>query len=269
VEWTTQSDEGQRADAYGNGHDTQPLPPQPPPLPQAPLPPQPHPPLPEESITPPVTSPPPPVPTHAAPMPPATPQSPSGFEHCPSCGAMVAADQRYCLECGHRRGEPRLPFMDAVVFMDAMNQPSAEPASASSKKKKKGISPNTALIAGVGTLLLALGIGVLIGRSGGHGAAPASQAPIVIKGGTGEEEVKTASTGGEAAGGGGTKVKSKKQLVKAKTQAAETGEGAEKVLHTAPGVNLPPAKIQVGEKCEKKVAGCNSKGEFDGSYFGE
>jgi hypothetical protein len=29
-------------------------------------------------------------------------------------------DQRYCLACGARRGDPRLPFMDAVVLMDAM-----------------------------------------------------------------------------------------------------------------------------------------------------
>jgi hypothetical protein len=268
VEWTTQSDEGHQADAYGNGHDTQPLPPQPPLPPQAqpPLAPQPHPPLPEESVTPPVTSPPPPVPTHAAPMPSATPQSPSGFEHCPSCGALVAADQRYCLECGHRRGEPRLPFMDAVVFMDAMNQPPAA-ASASPKKKKKGISPNAALIAGIGTLLLALGIGVLIGRSGDHSAAPASQAPIVIKGGGGEE---VASTGAETTGGGtSTKGKSKKQIVKAKKQAAESGEGAASVLHYSSKAK-PPAKptAQLGEKCAKGTAGCAANGKFEGSFFG-
>ena len=113
---------------------------------------------------------PPPVPT---PRHPARrhPAGPAGFEQCPSCGALVAVDQRYCLECGHRRGDPRLPFMDAVVFMDAMNRP-PETASASTKGKKRGISPNAALIAGVGTLLLALGIGVLIGRSGNHTSAP-------------------------------------------------------------------------------------------------
>jgi hypothetical protein len=278
VEWTTQSEEGRAAGAYGNGHDThgngqetQPLPPQPPLPPQShpPLPPQPHPPLPEEGLSPPVTTPPAPVPTHSAPMTPAQ-QAASGYEHCPSCGALMAADQRYCLECGHRRGEPRLPFMDAVVFMDAMNQP-PETASASPKARKRGISPNAALIAGVGTLLLALGIGVLIGRSGDHSAAPASQAPIVIHGGTGEEVAKSSSTGSsETIGGGGsTKGQSKKQIVKEKKKAAETGKGAEEVLHTAPGVNLPPPKIQVGEKCDKNVAGCNSSGEFDGSYFGE
>jgi hypothetical protein len=261
VEWTTQSDEGP-VGAYGNGYDTQPLPTQPPPQPL-------HAPLPEESVTPPVTSAPPPVPTHAAPVPSAAPQALSGFEQCPSCGALVAVDQRYCLECGHRRGEPRLPFMDAVVFMDAMNRP-PEAAAASTKTKKRGISPNTALIAGVGTLLLALGIGVLIGRSG-HGSAPAAAAPqVVTVSGAGAEEAKASSSGGETIGGGaGTHGKSKKQVVKTKKKAAETGEGAEKVLHPAPGVNLPKATTQIGEKCEKEVAGCSKNGKFEGTFFGE
>lgn len=265
MEWTTQTGEIQ-AETYGNGHDAQP-----PdgnghetqPLPMPPT----H--LPEESVAPPVTSAPAPVPAHhAAPAPSATPQAPSGYEQCPSCGAMVAVDQRYCLECGHRRGEPRLPFMDAVVFMDAMNRP-PEAAAASTKSRKRGISPNAALIAGVGTLLLALGVGVMIGRSGDHSSAPASQAPIVIKGGTGGEEAATASTAGGAIGGTSTKGKSKKQIVKAKKKAAETGEGAENVLHTSSDVKMAPPTIKVGGKCDKGVAGCSNSGKFDGSFFGE
>ncbi len=31
-------------------------------------------------------------------------------EACPNCAAPMAADQRYCLNCGARRGEPRVPF---------------------------------------------------------------------------------------------------------------------------------------------------------------
>lgn len=203
-----------------------------------------------------------------------THQAPAGYEQCPSCGAFVAVDQRYCLECGHRRGEPRLPFMDAVVFMDAMNRP-PEPEITSTKAKKRGISPNAALIAGVGTLLLALGIGVLIGRSGDHGTTAANQPPIVIKGGT--EEAATAASGATggggsravAGGGGSIKGKSKKQVVKQKTAEAESGKGANEVLHTAPGVKMAPPTVKIGGKCEKDAAGCNENGEFDGSFFGE
>ena len=68
-------------------------------------------------------------------------------DQCPSCGAVLAADQRYCLECGHRHGDPRLPFMDAVVLMDAVKRPRQAPPPPP-KKKRSGISPNAALIAG-------------------------------------------------------------------------------------------------------------------------
>lgn len=33
-------------------------------------------------------------------------------EQCAACGAPLATDQRYCLNCGERRAEPRLPFLE-------------------------------------------------------------------------------------------------------------------------------------------------------------
>jgi hypothetical protein len=181
-------------------------------------------------------------------------------------------DQRYCLECGHRRGEPRLPFMDAVVFMDAMNKPPEPPAPTGKKTKRGGISPNAALIAGVGTLLLALGIGVLIGRSGDHGGTQAAAAPQVVTvsgGGEAAEASSSAAGGTHTSGGASTKGKSKKQVVKQKAAEAESGQGAEEVLHTAAGVKMAPATQKIGASCEKEVAGCNKEGKFDGSFFGE
>lgn len=257
MEWTTQSGEG-------NGHDTQPLPPIPDPV-------VPH--FAEESVLPPVTQAPPPVPTHAAPIPEAAPQVPSGFEHCPSCGALIAVDQRYCLECGHRHGEPRLPFMDAVVFMDAMNRPPEARSDTPKKTRRGGISPNAALIAGVGVLLLALGIGVLIGRSGNHGATQAAAPPqvVTVGGGTEEAQASTSSAGGGSAAKGptSTKGKTKKEIVKQKSKEAESGQGAEEVLHTANGVKMAPATQKIGASCDKEVAGCSKSGKFDGSFFGE
>lgn len=35
-------------------------------------------------------------------------------EPCPSCGAPLAGDQRYCLHCGARRPEARLEFLDVL-----------------------------------------------------------------------------------------------------------------------------------------------------------
>jgi hypothetical protein len=187
-------------------------------------------------------------------------------DRCPSCGAALASDQRYCLECGQRRGDPRLPFMDAVVLMEAVRRPAEAPPPP--KGKRKGISPNAALITGIGVLLLALGVGVLIGRSGSNEvAAPARQAPIVIHSGGGEETA-TASSGGNTTGGTGSKAKTKKQKQAALKQ-AEAHPAAEGVLKPTAGVNLPPAKIQPGAACqEQNEAGCEN-GKFNGNFFGE
>lgn len=190
-----------------------------------------------------------------------------GGDQCPSCGALLASDQRYCLECGQRRGDPRLPFMDAVVLMEAVKRPNQAPPPPP-KKKRSGISPNAALIAGIGTLLLALGIGVLIGRSGNNEvAAPAQQAPIVIHSGGGGEEA-TASTGKSTTGGGSaSKAKTEKQK-EAALKEAEAHPAAEEVLKPTAGVKLPPAKVQPGGKCESGTAGCEN-GKFSGNFFGE
>jgi hypothetical protein len=190
-------------------------------------------------------------------------------EQCPSCGNPVASDQRYCLNCGQRCGEPRLPFMNAVTFMEAMKRPAASSA-APPRKTKRRLSPNAALIAGVGTLLLAMGVGVLIGRSGhDSGATNAAATPQVIKveGGGGTAETETAAVSGKGAGGTGKSKPSKKAAKQAQAR-ADSGKGAEEVLKPSGDVKLPPATVQPGEKCESGAAGCKG-GEFTGEFFGE
>jgi hypothetical protein len=219
-----------------------------------------------------------------------------GNESCPSCGARMAADQRYCLSCGHRRGDPRLPFMDAVVFMESMSAPGAggaasPPPPPSAPKSSPRMNANAALIAGVATLILAIGVGFLIGRSGHEGSSnAAAQAPIkVIEiGGGGGSETAAAATTGEAAATGGAKASSKskggskltkeaaaspKATKKAKEN-SEVGEhgaskATEEVLHTEGDVKLAEPEVKVGGACEKGTAGCGDTGEFEGNFFGE
>jgi hypothetical protein len=187
-------------------------------------------------------------------------------EHCPSCGSIVAADQRYCLHCGQRCGEPRLPFMNAVTFMDSMKAPAQAEASSPPPKQRRRLSPNAALIAGVGTLLLAMGVGVLIGHSGNQSVATnAAPQVITVHGGGEETETAAAANKGDASGKGGKK--SKKASASAKKK-AENGQGAEEVLKPSAGVKLPPATAEVGSKCEQGAAGCKG-GEFTGEFFGE
>lgn len=188
-------------------------------------------------------------------------------EACGSCGAPMASDQRYCLECGQRRGDPRLPFMDAVVLMDAVKRSRQAPPPPPPKRRRSGVSPNAALIAGIGTLLLALGIGVLIGRSGTHEVAQTAAAPQVIKIGGGEGESATSSKGGSTGGGAASKAKTKKQR-QAALKEAEAHPAAEEVLKPAGNVDLPEAKVQPGDKCKNSEAGCEG-GEFTGNFFGE
>jgi len=182
----------------------------------------------------------------------------------------VAADQRYCLHCGQRCGEPRLPFMNAVTFMDSMRAPAeavAGPAPQQQSRRRR-ISPNAALIAGVGTLLLAMGVGVLIGHSGSQSVATNAAAPQVITvhgGGNAETETPETAAKGDA-GEKGDKA-NKKASATAKEK-AETGQGAEEVLKPSAGVKLPPATAQPGSKCESGAAGCKD-GEFTGEFFGE
>jgi hypothetical protein len=199
-------------------------------------------------------------------------------EQCPACGATLASGQRYCLECGHRRGDPRLPFMDAVVFMESINKPQAPPpAPAARESRSHGISANASLIAGIATLVLAIGVGVLIGRSNDNGAATAANAtPQIIKvgGETGSSD-GAAETAAEssAAGKKGKGAKSgkanKKAAAKSETGSSGTTKAVEEVLKPSGDVKLAKPEQEVGGKCDKGTAGCSGNGEFDGSFFGE
>jgi hypothetical protein len=160
--------------------------------------------------------------------------------------------------------------MNAVTFMDAMKRPASSPPPP--PKKRRRLSANAALITGVGTLLLAMGVGVLIGRSGEHSVASNAAAPQVITVGAGAGTAATeggASASTSSAGGkGGKKTKAVKKKEAAAKKAAESGKGAEEVLKPANGVKLPPATVQPGGKCESGAAGCKG-GKFTGEFFGE
>jgi hypothetical protein len=97
-------------------------------------------------------------------------------EACSTCGALLARDQRYCLECGARRAglgallaAPREPSRETAVERTTQTSTSAGPWSF-----------DAGLLAGIGCLLLALFVGVLIGRGGGDGEATRATAPQVV-----------------------------------------------------------------------------------------
>lgn len=201
----------------------------------------------------------------------------SAGDNCPSCGATLAPDQRYCLHCGHRRGDPRLPFMDAVVFMESSKrQPQAQGPAAPPPDRRPFISANASLVAGVATLILAIGVGVLIGRSGNSGATnAAAPAPQVIRvGGSGGGEVaSTSSSGGgskKANGNAGGKPKTAAQAKakkKAETGDSGTTKAVEEVYEPAAGVKIAPPEQKIGGECDPSTAGCGDNGKFEGTFF--
>jgi hypothetical protein len=183
----------------------------------------------------------------------------------------MAADQRYCLECGLRRGDPRLPFMDAVVFMDAIKRPAAaaQPSPSPTPERRSRMTANASLIAGVATLVLAIGVGVMIGQSGDNGSSVASAPPPQIIRVGGGEETAAASTADSGSEIGGKKGKAKKAKAPEKgVDSSGTSEAAAEVLKPAGDVKLPPPTVQPGGKCESGASGCKG-GEFTGEFFGE
>ena len=94
----------------------------------------------------------------------------SATSHCPTCNAALAHDQRYCLNCGQRLTAPRVDFERSLGLQPA---PVAAPVKTNRWER---IGPLQTLMA-LGAVLLALGVGIVIGRGNGSSA---SQKPQVV-----------------------------------------------------------------------------------------
>ena len=106
---------------------------------------------------------------------PATTSAVQTPETCRSCGAPLAHDQRYCLQCGEVRDGARRQLPAGLRGWT----PSAERVVATRDPRALHDGPTiAAVLAGLACLLAAIGVGVLIGRGGGGDAS--SQAPITI-----------------------------------------------------------------------------------------
>jgi hypothetical protein len=177
---------------------------------------------------------------------------------CANCGARMAGDQRYCVECGTRRGKPRYPVPTTTATAGA-------PAIAGGSRATRWgwMSSNASLILGVGVLLLAMGVGVLIGRdSAGSSAGNGKPQVITINGtasGTAAAPPTTATTPATTAGTGSSTAKSSSKT-KTKTAAATAA------------AKLPPAAQVIPPKLKSKVvtvgSKCASGGKFTGTFFG-
>jgi hypothetical protein len=119
--------------------------------------------------------------------------------------------------------------------------------------------------------VLAIGVGVLIGRSGNNGSATAAnQTPQIIKVGGGGGEVEEGSEKEATTSKKKGASKSSKKSTKTESKADKEGEAkANEILHTAPGVDPVKTGTQLGDECDPSEAGCSKNGKFEGEFFGE
>ena len=85
---------------------------------------------------------------------------------CSQCGAALATDQRYCLNCGAARAEPRLDFQKFLrpeATAAGAPAPAAAPTGAAMSASNPQWSPAFAVL-GIALLGVMLLLGVLIGK---------------------------------------------------------------------------------------------------------
>ena len=152
------------------------------------------------------------------------PKPPAGFEPCEECGSPLDAQQRYCVECGARRGNGANP---ASRYFATMSKRARRPLTGPPKR------PPASRAAAVGffaLLPIAVALGVVVGRSDSGGSDEAallralkqSEAQVTPNAATGTAQ-PTASTNQPSA------------KAKAKGKGAEKKSKAEKKLESEGG----------------------------------
>ncbi len=148
-------------------------------------------------------------------------------EPCPHCGTALARDQRYCLECGAPR-----TYLGGML-LERLQAPSAQPAQPPQAPWQRGNA--LTLVAGVGVLLLAMGVGVLIGRSGGSDSSAAAAPAQVISVATPTTGTATTATTPEVTSTTASKAPPAKHTAK---QAKSSGVGS------TPSKPAPPSVLK-------------------------
>src|SRR5438105_4265773 len=98
-------------------------------------------------------------------------------EHsCPECRAACATDQRYCLDCGHRVGAPRVDWRAVLLGARA-------PTAAAGRPGVGRVALPTPRVAAT-LLLIVMGFGVVVAGAAGpsvpRSLAAAARGPLTI-----------------------------------------------------------------------------------------
>jgi hypothetical protein len=185
-------------------------------------------------------------------------------DRCAACQAPLAPDQRYCVNCGERRGRARFsPETFVTTTTTTTTVSDGVPPG-----RRLRLSSGASLVAGVATLLIALGVGVLIGHDSNSTPVRAAS-PQIIRLGGGGTAANTTSSAPSTTGGGtaksGKKAKTTVVHVTSKTAKAANA-AASKVLGSSANGNLSKnIQQKVGGSCTGG-AGCQN-GKFTGNFF--
>jgi hypothetical protein len=122
-------------------------------------------------------------------------------ETCEQCGSALATDQRYCLNCGWRRGEARV---DYERRLNGGVQPTANGATAAPSPAAQQWTPAFAILA-IALLGVMLLLGVLIGKKGDNGTqtVAAQAAPTTTAAAAPTDTTATTASNDKASKGGG------------------------------------------------------------------
>jgi zinc-ribbon domain len=189
-------------------------------------------------------------------------------DRCSNCGAQLAPDQRYCVVCGERRGRAR--FANAMFSPEAVAAP--EPttlATAGGPLRGSRYPPAATWIAAIAVLLIAVGLGILIGHdSSSKTLAPQPKVNVTVNGGGGSGAASNAGTTASTTASSNRTTSSSSKATKTAAPATKTTASAAPKLNAKQQqtANGPPAGTQVGGACSHG-AGCQG-GKFTGNFFG-
>jgi hypothetical protein len=183
------------------------------------------------------------------------PPTVSHGEPCANCGAPLAADQRYCLACGARRGSARRLFArgsaPATGVTTAVTSVRETPEAAR-------LRTNLSVLGALACLLLALGIGVLIGRGGvDRGTGKPAPAQVITVNGA---AAPAATTTTPAVTDTTPATPATHTGAKAKTPAAKSAKGSKATNKATQGLNKLSGKAyQKQSQKLPKVLGTGGK----------
>jgi hypothetical protein len=145
---------------------------------------------------------------------------PQPFEPCEECGAPMDPQQRYCVNCAARRGNGANPASRYFAMMSKRSRrPLVGPAA------KQSPTSRAAAVAFFSLLPLAVGLGLVVGRSGSGGDDNSDALLQALR-------ERPAATAGTVAGAG-TTASAQKATKGGKDAAKKKGEN--KVIHTGNG----------------------------------